>query len=314
MISWIGISQMGYMRYSSVPSVTLAKRLCSYYFVGLSALWLTFFFSGIVAYATYSGCDPLTSGRIDEPDQILPYLVVRKVSRFPGMAGLFAAAVYSGMLSSMSTYANSSASLIWQDFLREMKSFKEYSDQQATRMLKMISAVIGVSAIGFAMLVKHLGSIVVVTNSVFNAGSGSLSGVFIAGICAPWVNLKGVYAGFITALAFNMWLMIGQFITGYGQPEKLPLSTEECLENLYDWNSTSTVMTTVSSDEPYEEAVEKTIYDLSYCYTGMIGIILNYIVSSLASVFIGPLSPHTVDARLISPSCLKLYKRIWIFL
>ncbi|XP_066983258.1 sodium-coupled monocarboxylate transporter 2-like [Macrobrachium rosenbergii] len=313
MISWIGISQMGYMRYSSVPSVTLAKRLCSYYFVGLCALWLIFFFAGIVAYATYSECDPLTSGRIDEPDQILPYLVVRKVSHSPGMAGLFAAAVYSGMLSSMSTYANSSASLIWQDLFREMKFFKGYSDAKATKTLKITSAAIGLSAIGFAMLVKHLGSIVVVTNSLLNAGSGSLTGIFVTGICAPWVSLKGAYAGFITALAFSLWLMIGQFIAGHGQTEKLPLSTEGCPENLYNWNSTSTVMTTVPSDEPYEEAAEKTIYDLSYCYTGMLGIVLNYIVSSLVSVFIGPPNPADVDARLISPSFLRLYTRLWIF-
>ncbi|XP_064096196.1 sodium-coupled monocarboxylate transporter 2-like [Macrobrachium nipponense] len=97
-IGRLGVSQMGYMRLSSVPSLAKAKRLCSYYFVGQCVLWLTFLFSGLVAYVAYSDCDPLTSGRIAEPDQILPYLVVNKISHVPGMAGLFAAAVYSGML------------------------------------------------------------------------------------------------------------------------------------------------------------------------------------------------------------------------
>ncbi|XP_066946922.1 sodium-coupled monocarboxylate transporter 2-like [Macrobrachium rosenbergii] len=315
MISWLGISQMGYMRLSSVPSLGKAKRLCCYHFLGLCGLWLTFFFSGIVAYATYSDCDPLTSGRIDEPDQILPYLVVQKISHVPGMAGLFVAAVYSGMLSSVSTYANSAASLIWQDLLSEMEFFKGYSDIMATRMLKILSAVIGVSAIGFAMLVKQLGSIISVTNSFLNALGGSMKGIFIAGMFAPWVNtksvppsplscprlicsmalLQGAYAGFITTLSFNMWLLIGQFSVGHRQPEMLPLSTEGCPESVYHLNSTLvlsldsptenlTYSVKMSEGEPHEEQMEKSIYDLSYCYTGVIGIAVFYIVASLISV------------------------------
>ncbi|XP_064095597.1 sodium-coupled monocarboxylate transporter 1-like [Macrobrachium nipponense] len=286
------------MRISSVPSLAKAKRLCSYYFMGQCVLWLTFLFSGLVAYVAYSDCDPLTSGRIDEPDQILPYLVVHKISHVPGMAGLFAAAVYSGMLSSVSSYANSSASLIWQDLLSEMNFFKGYSDMAATRMLKFLSAVIGVSAIGFAMLVKQLGSIVAVTNSFLNALGGSMIGIFIAGMFAPWVNTKGAYAGFITTLSFNMWLLVGQFITGFEKPEMLPLSIEGCPKNLYHLNSTSNLLidyttenlsysTKMPEDEPHEEQMEKSIYDLSFCYTGVIAIFVYYIVASFISVLTG---------------------------
>ncbi|XP_064095596.1 sodium-coupled monocarboxylate transporter 2-like [Macrobrachium nipponense] len=240
------------------------------------------------------------------------------------MAGLFAAAVYSGMLSSSSTVANSSASLIWQDFLSEMKFFKGFSNIMATRMLKFLSAVIGVSAIGFAMLVEQLGSIVAVTNSILNAIGGSMTGIFIAGMFAPWVNMKGAYAGFITALSFNMWLLIGQFSTGRGQPEMLPLSTEGCPESLYQINSSSVLLldsptanvsysAQMSEYELHKEETEKNIYDLSYCYTGVIGLTIYYIVASFISFLTGPLSPSAVDAQLIQPRCLELYKRLWGF-
>ncbi|XP_064096195.1 uncharacterized protein LOC135208020 [Macrobrachium nipponense] len=95
------------------------------------------------------------------------------------------------LVSSSSTVANSSAPLIWQDFLSERKFLRGFSNIMATRMLKILSAMIGVSAIGFAMLVEQLGSVVAVTNSILNAIGGSMTGIFIAGMFAPWVNMKG---------------------------------------------------------------------------------------------------------------------------
>lgn len=76
----------------------MSLRLTVFFLVGLWSLWTIFFFSGLVAFATYFGCDPLTSGRIEQPDQIIPYLVMDKLSRFSGLTGLFVAAVYGGVL------------------------------------------------------------------------------------------------------------------------------------------------------------------------------------------------------------------------
>lgn len=61
-------------------------------------LWSVFFFSGVVAYAEYSSCDPLTSGKIEKPDQIMPHLVTEKLSHLTGIPGIFVAAVYGGVL------------------------------------------------------------------------------------------------------------------------------------------------------------------------------------------------------------------------
>lgn len=66
--------------------------------MGLLFLWAIFYLTGLVAYATYRDCDPLTSGRIDKADQIVPYLVADKLGMFPGLPGLFVAAVYGGVL------------------------------------------------------------------------------------------------------------------------------------------------------------------------------------------------------------------------
>ena len=66
--------------------------------VGMSGLWLLFYSSGLVAYVMYRDCDPLISGRIEKPDQILPYLAMDKLGHFKGLPGLFVSAVYGGVL------------------------------------------------------------------------------------------------------------------------------------------------------------------------------------------------------------------------
>ena len=67
-------------------------------YVGIFILWTLFYVSGLAAYAAYKDCDPYTSGRIEKEDQIIPFLVADKLSALPGMAGLFVAGVYGGVL------------------------------------------------------------------------------------------------------------------------------------------------------------------------------------------------------------------------
>ncbi|MPC87658.1 Sodium-coupled monocarboxylate transporter 2 [Portunus trituberculatus] len=64
----------------------------------LGIMWLLLYSSGAVAYVMYRDCDPLISGRIEKPDQILPYLVINKLGHFTGLPGFFVAAVYGGVL------------------------------------------------------------------------------------------------------------------------------------------------------------------------------------------------------------------------
>lgn len=82
----------------SPPPPLPAPRLCSLFSVGVLLLWGVFYTSGLVAYAVYSDCDPLTAGRIQKADQIIPYLVADKLSHLTGLTGLFVAAVYGGVL------------------------------------------------------------------------------------------------------------------------------------------------------------------------------------------------------------------------
>ncbi|XP_069178112.1 sodium-coupled monocarboxylate transporter 1-like [Procambarus clarkii] len=322
--SMAGFNQAQFQRFISVKSLQLSQLLCSMFLVGLFMLWSVFYFSGLIAYAVYRDCDPLTSGRIEKPDQIVPYLVTDKLRHLTGMSGLFVAAVYGGVLSSLSSQGNAMACIIWVDFLKDRPYFKKFTDRSATNIIKLLSTMMGVIGILLGLLVGSLGTIFHVTNVLQGAIRGPLAGMFLTGICAPWVGKKGAAVGVFLALVFNMWLTIGKFVRGGGHPEKLPLSTLGCPENLYNNTLKDTLFGLndtlsgsvfgVHNDTGTLHASESsghTMYDISYCYIGVISVLNTIIISSIVSFITGPLAPGEVDPRVVNATCARLYRRLW---
>lgn len=80
------------------------KFLLTYFrSVGIFTLGVSFFvlvccFSGLVVYATYYLCDPLSAGRIKADDQLLPLYVMETVGHLTGIPGLFIAGVFGAAL------------------------------------------------------------------------------------------------------------------------------------------------------------------------------------------------------------------------
>ncbi|XP_064089022.1 sodium-coupled monocarboxylate transporter 2-like isoform X2 [Macrobrachium nipponense] len=316
MVYLIGFNQPSYQRFASISSLSMAKRLCVWFTLSQLVIWLLIYFAGIAAYAVYSKCDPLTLGAIEKPDQILPHLVLDKLSHIPRLVGLFAG----GVLSSVSSYGNSAASLLWQDFLRELDVFRGISDVNATRVVKLLSVVAGLAGTGIGVFVGQLGNIAQVAFTATNSTSGPIAGLFLSGICLPWINRKGAYAGLAVSLTFSAWLTIGQFVKGTGSPDKLPLSVEGCPESAFRIFNTSVehvlnyTITSSSSSSPssvsvtslprdrdfysvsgnqesktekpvyeQEQQIERDFYHLSYCYTGTLGLLISLAVGSIVS-------------------------------
>ncbi|XP_069980360.1 sodium-coupled monocarboxylate transporter 1 [Penaeus vannamei] len=313
-----GTNQSQYQRFASVKNLANAQRLCSLFSIGVLLLWGVFYTSGLVAYAVYSDCDPLTAGRIQKADQIIPYLVADKLSHLTGLTGLFVAAVYGGVLSSLSSQCNAMACVVWEDFLKERPYFQAFSDRSATNVVKILSAIMGMVGIGMAFVVGNLGTINHVIYAIDGAIGGPLCGLFFIGICAPWVNAKGAFVGLFLSSVFNLWIGLGRFVVGGKAPVRLPLSVDACADDLLttptsSFNATffATLNATASVSPDATEALHHhTIYDLSYCYNGAIGIIMNFVISSIASLCTGPLLPGEIRSDLVHPPCSKLYRRL----
>ncbi|XP_042205604.1 sodium-coupled monocarboxylate transporter 1-like isoform X1 [Homarus americanus] len=332
MIGSIGLNQAVYQRFASVSSLRIAKRLSIFFLVGVYCLWTLFFLSGLVAFATYSTCDPLTSGKITKPDQILPFLVTDKLSHLTGLAGVFVSAVYGGVLSSLSSTGNSLACMIWEDFLKHRPYFSGLSSKSATNVVKIISSFTGVLAVIFGLLVGSLGNVFHVIFSITSSVIGPLAGLYVTGMCLPWVTAKGGIVGITVSMTYGLWIVVGKFIRGGGSPPRLPLSTSGCPEALFNASvnaflnittvgdshlPTSTLsdgllpITTLANTTGLEGSAAKTPYDVSYCYSGTICMIMTMVISSLASLCTGPNHPKELVSGTINPTCEKLYVKLW---
>ncbi|KAB7494590.1 Sodium-dependent multivitamin transporter, partial [Armadillidium nasatum] len=174
----------------------------------------------------------LLQSRLKKPDQIVPFLVADKLKHLPGMAGLFVAAVYGAVLSSVSSQASAFAALVWEDFLCNWIWFRKNIGISATNVTRLLSAFAGVLGVGLAFIVGRLGTLFQAAYSISGAFIGPLDGLFVTAISAPWVNKKGAFVGFVTSFLFNVWLLIGQMVYETGKTANLPLSTSGCPEEL----------------------------------------------------------------------------------
>jgi solute carrier family 5 (sodium-coupled monocarboxylate transporter), member 8/12 len=75
-------------------------------------------YTGLLIYATYQNCDPLTTKLAQAKDQLLPLYVMDILGEYPGLPGLFVAGVFSAALSSLSTGLNSMSAVVLEDFFK----------------------------------------------------------------------------------------------------------------------------------------------------------------------------------------------------
>ena len=96
--------------------------------------------NGLVLYAYYNvtvGCDPFSSGLIENLNQLTPYFVTQ-IMNFPGFLGIYYSSIFSGALSSMSTSYNSTSALLWEDWLRPYLHDK-LSNRQVLIVIRCLS-------------------------------------------------------------------------------------------------------------------------------------------------------------------------------
>eukprot|EP00057_Strongylocentrotus_purpuratus_P016284 XP_011670758.1 PREDICTED: sodium-coupled monocarboxylate transporter 2-like [Strongylocentrotus purpuratus] len=149
-------------------------------------------FSGVVMYAYYVNCDPLTHGVVTNKDQIMPLMVMELFAEMPGLPGLFLSAVVSASLSTLSSGINSLAAVAAEDGVKAM--WPNMRPQTYVKITKMLALGYGILAIGFAFLASVLGQgILQLVLSIDGVFTGCTMGVFILGIFMHRCNYKVGY-------------------------------------------------------------------------------------------------------------------------
>ena len=296
-IAKLGVSQCCIQRFLAVPNIEVAKKSVWVFAFGLGALKLGAILLGLIVYAKYESCDPVTTKQIKKLDQIVPLFVMDVASRIPGLPGLFIAGIFSAALSSISSILNTKAGIIYEDFIRHR--YPDASEKRASDIMKLLVVVLGVIMLSLVFVVDHLGSIFRLNYAINGLTIGAFFGIFSIGMMSRTANTKGVMCG-----AFVSLLVVGTIIIGaqsLPKPPSLPSSIDNCE---YPWNMTSILVAISNHSDSIEEI--PLIFRLSFMYYALLGTIILFVVALPVSWLTGGCEPF--DERLLTP---LLRSRLW---
>ncbi|ROT80798.1 hypothetical protein C7M84_000465 [Penaeus vannamei] len=251
-----GVNQSQTQRFFSTKSVQDAQKVIYFAAFGMLFLRALIHLAGLAIYAHFHQCDPLARPGAGEPAYVVILYVLTVLTRVPGLAGIFVAAIYAAVLT-VSTQLNSMTALLWADFLKPHPFFASFSDVKAGALQKIIDTPIQTASFPFyvprnthntSLFPHHLlsspplgyrghcpgsggvdagRSFLRALFAITGALSGPLIGLFTVALFLPWVNLKGASSGFFISIILSVWLAIGQLLNQTQEPF-LTMSQEGC--------------------------------------------------------------------------------------
>uniref|UniRef100_A0A182IL05 Sodium/solute symporter n=1 Tax=Anopheles atroparvus TaxID=41427 RepID=A0A182IL05_ANOAO len=258
------VSQNMIQRYLSLPSVSAGRRALWIFVFGVCLLMSLCSYCGLLIYATYQNCDPLTTKLARAKDQLLPLFVMDILRDLPGLPGLFVAGVFSAALSSLSTCLNSMSAVILEDFV---KPFVSKPLSQRTINWIMRSVVVGVGALCAALVfvVEKMGTVLQLTMSLEAITNGPL--------------LKAQY-----------WVATGTIVF----PHK-PMSVDGCTYEFDRSLINATTTSVYTTDDIFP------LFRVSYMWYTFLGASVTILVSLICSALIfGRNDPKTVSPDLMA--------------
>uniref|UniRef100_UPI00398F6878 sodium-coupled monocarboxylate transporter 1-like isoform X2 n=1 Tax=Pristiophorus japonicus TaxID=55135 RepID=UPI00398F6878 len=295
-----GVNQAQVQRYISCKTRSQAKVALYLNLIGLWVILVCTVLSGLSMYSRYHECDPWTSGKVEAPDQLMPYMAVDILGGYPGLPGLFVACAYSGTLSTVSSSINALAAVTVEDLIKPY--FTNLSEKELSWISRAMSLLFGAVCIGMAGLASLMGSLLQAALSIFGMVGGPVLGLFTLGILFSWANSAGGIVGLITGFAFALWIGIGSQMHPPPPAVTVPLnlSTARCnvshSSNGTFW-ATETLHTTPTSRD-YRVETAASWYSLSYLYLSTFATLIVIIVGIIVSLLTGGRKAH-VDTDLL---------------
>lgn len=298
-----GINQAQVQRAVSVSSVHYARKAIWLNFPGMTLILTLVCLVGVVMYAYYATCDPVSLGIIKKTDQLIPLFTMDLLGTYHGLPGLILSCVFSGSLSTISSGLNAVAAVLLEDFVKPFYP-KPISNRAGTIFSKVTIVVTGLICLGLAFVVSKLGAILQAAYILFGILGGPLLGLFSLGMLFPWANKWGGLVGHLTALGFLLFVGLGTSLNKVVITLPSPVTTAGCYLNAsttvaMTTTIATTVATTAAAQIPKEDPF--ILYRMSYMwYTGL-AVLITVVVGLLVSFITGHTKPETLDPRLICP-------------
>lgn len=281
---------------------------------------------GMVIFANYADCDPLSLGYISKIDEIVPFFVEDKFLNLPGLLGLVMAILFNSALTLAVSNLNSLATVTFEDFLSHIPALSDLKDTQQLRAIKIIGVIYGLLIIGISFLVAMLSGVIESSMLMTSATSGPLLGVFILAMLVPCANWKGAAAGMIFSHVMSLWITFGHLSLAR-VTELLPLSTANCHnETFSSWvskpisleqytmanlSASTSAYETVTPSLPVDVADKSsdplsTLYGITYMYYALIGSLSTVVVGVIVSLLTADAEADQYEEHLLHPAARKL--------
>ncbi|KAB0798597.1 hypothetical protein PPYR_09590 [Photinus pyralis] len=308
--SWLAacsINQAMVQRCLAMPTLRSARVTLFILMFGLVFLITMCCYMGLVIFASYHKCDPITRGYIAKSDQLLPYFVMTIATAMPGLPGLFVSGVFSAALSSMSTGLNSMTGVIFEDLIKpRMKT--PLSEVKASFIMKVMVVIIGSICVGLVFVVEKMGALIQASGSMGAITAGPLLGIFTLGMFFPCANSTGALIGGLVSGSLVAWISIGTQINmaqGLIKFPQKPISLDGCDSS---WVS-EYLSVSLTSDGPQRTLDPPfVLFRLSYMYYTATGLIVTVIVGLTVSFLTGCNKGKKIKANLFSPVIQKFVK------
>lgn len=246
---------------------------------------------GMVVISKYRYCDPLKTKRIATADQLFPLFVMDTMSSIPGIPGVFVAGIFSASLSTVSSGINSLAAVVHEDIIKPYV-WKNLTDKQTLRLLKVMSVIAGILCICAAMVAGFMGNVVQATMVAFGLLGkdfpfalllilknspllgAPMFGTFMLGLFVPYATnrvttsrrciealtycsrmLQGAMVGLLTGLVFNLWMGMGALFNVPYYPTLEKDYVDECPEKYF--NITGEVFNITLNDEIIQAKIDR---------------------------------------------------------
>ncbi|XP_055594315.1 sodium-coupled monocarboxylate transporter 1-like isoform X2 [Uranotaenia lowii] len=294
--SFNSVNQTMVQRYMSLPNLKKARLSIGMFTIGIAIFVSVCCYAGLLIYAYYYQCDPMSMGLVKTDDQLFPHYVMEIVGHLRGIPGLFIAGVFGAALSSLSVVLNSTSAVLLEDILKGLFRVKP-SPFVANIFVRVCVVVLGMAAMGCLFIIEKLGGILSVATSLSAIAAGTTCGMFTLGMLVPWSNSKGAIIGGVSGALLSGWVSLGsQFASANGEivPHKLPVSVESCPSDML---SNSTIVNPIYPDE----SGVFPLYRLSYHWITPIGVVTVMIIGTIVSFITKPRNLKDIDPELISP-------------
>ncbi|XP_005188094.2 sodium-coupled monocarboxylate transporter 1 [Musca domestica] len=301
-------SQHIVQRYLSLPSLKDAKVACVYFTLGIVIINILTMYNGLVMFANYHDCDPLSTKLAKNKDQMVPLMIMETLRFLPGMAGLFVAAVFSAALSSMSTVLNSLAAVCLEDYIKPFVK-TPLSERQTAWIMRSTVVAIGLLSVALVLVIEFMGHAVLQLNTTLTSVTGGpLLSLFLMGLLMPWINSKSAISGCVVSFVTMTWICVKcQMALASKElvyPEK-PFSTEGCS---YDFEPQMTPANSTIHDAS-SKTFAQYIYQMSFFFYAAFGCLVSIVVAQLSTFIFGRNNPSAMNCQLFPPFIRRFIKR-----